>query len=66
MTDFAATLAIFTGLVSGAGPVDLASAALLVAAAEYPELDRAFQLGRLDALAAGAARLIGGDRDPLF
>ncbi len=66
MTDHAALLARFGRLVSGAEPIDMASAALLVAAAEYPGLDPTLQLGNLDALAAGAARFIGDDRDPLF
>ncbi|MSQ28380.1 MAG: tetratricopeptide repeat protein [Dehalococcoidia bacterium] len=66
MTSYDATLAAFAGLVAASGPIDLASAALLVAAAEYPALDLVRELGNLDALAAGAARFIGEERDPLF
>jgi len=45
--------------------IDLARAALLIAASEYPELDVEGQLGLLDSLAAGASRRIGGDREAL-
>ena len=46
--------------------LDLARAALLVAAPEYPLLDIEHELGTLDSLAAGASRRLGEDRDPLF
>ena len=46
--------------------IDLAKAALLIAATEYPDLDIDQQLGVLDSLAAGAARRLGDERDPLF
>ena len=45
--------------------IDLARAALLIAASEFPELDVEGQLGLLDSLAAGASRRISGDRDAL-
>ena len=45
--------------------IDLALAALLVAAAEYPDIDIGHQLGLLDALAAAAAPLLGEEPDPL-
>ncbi len=46
--------------------IDLARAALLVAANEYPGLDIDHELGTLDSLAVGAADRMGGDRDPLY
>ena len=46
--------------------IDLATAALLIAAAEYPDLNIASQMGVLDSLSAGAAKRLGEDRDPLF
>ena len=46
--------------------IDLATAALLIAAAEYPDLDIAGQIAILDSLSAGAAKRLGEDRDPLF
>ena len=45
--------------------IDLARAALLIASTEYPGLDVDHQLGVLDALAAGAAYRLGGDREPM-
>ena len=48
------------------GEIDLARAALLVAANEYPGLDIDHELGTLDSLAVGAADRMGGDRDPLY
>jgi regulator of sirC expression with transglutaminase-like and TPR domain len=45
--------------------IDLARAALLIAATEYPELDIEHQLGLLDSLAAAASRRVGVDRSPL-
>jgi regulator of sirC expression with transglutaminase-like and TPR domain len=44
--------------------IDLATAALLIAAVEYPDLDIDQQLAILDSLAEGAAYRIGRDRDP--
>ena len=44
--------------------IDLATAALLIAAVEYPDLDIDQQLSILDSLAEGAAYRIGQDRDP--
>ncbi len=44
--------------------IDLATAALLIAAVEYPDLDIDEQLAILDSLAEGAAYRIGQDRDP--
>ena len=46
--------------------IDLDRAALVLAATEYPELDVAHELTILDSLAAGAARMVGDRRDPLF
>ena len=46
--------------------IDLARAALVIATANYPQLDVDRQLGLLDALAAGGRPLLGGERDPLF
>lgn len=45
--------------------IDLAWAALLIAASEYPELDVVGQMEVLDSLAAGAAKGMGDDGDPL-
>ena len=45
--------------------IDLAWAALLIAASEYPELDVIAQMEVLDSLAAGAAKGMGDDGDPL-
>lgn len=46
--------------------IDLARAALLIAAMEYPELDIERQLGLLDSLAIAASRRLGEERDPFF
>ena len=46
--------------------IDLATAALLIAAIEYPDLDIDQQLAILDSLAEGAAYRIGQDRDPFY
>jgi regulator of sirC expression with transglutaminase-like and TPR domain len=46
--------------------VDLARAALLIAATEYPNLDIDRELGILDSLSAGASKQLGEDRSPLF
>ena len=46
--------------------IDLATAALLIAATEYPQLDVGQQLGVLDSLSAGASHRLEADRDPLF
>jgi regulator of sirC expression with transglutaminase-like and TPR domain len=46
--------------------VDLARAALLIAATEYPELDMDHELGILDSLSAGASHRLGVERSPLF
>ena len=45
--------------------VDLARVALLIASVEYPGLDIEHQLGLLDSLAAGAARRIDAEAEPL-
>ena len=46
--------------------VDLARAALLIAATEYPNLDIDHELNILDSLSAGASQRLGEDRSPLF
>ena len=46
--------------------IDLGRAALILAATEYSELDVDHELAILDSLAAGAARRVGNQRDPLF
>jgi regulator of sirC expression with transglutaminase-like and TPR domain len=46
--------------------VDLARAALLIAATEYPKLDMDHELGILDSLSAGASQRLGEERSPLF
>ena len=46
--------------------IDLANAALLIAATEYPQLDISHELGVLDSLAAGASKRLGEDREPLY
>ena len=46
--------------------IDLATAALLIAATEYPQLDVEQQLGVLDSLSAGASHRLDVDRDPLY
>jgi regulator of sirC expression with transglutaminase-like and TPR domain len=45
--------------------IDLAKAALLIAATEYPGLDIGYQLDLIDSLAAAASRRFGTDREPL-
>ena len=45
--------------------IKLDRAALVLAAAEYPELDVARETSVLDSLAAGAARRLSGQQDPL-
>ena len=52
--------------VSQDDEIDLATAALLIAAIEYPDLDIDQQLAILDSLAEGAAYRIGQDRDPFY
>ena len=52
--------------VSQDDEIDLATAALLIAAVEYPDLDIDEQLAILDSLAEGAAYRIGQDRDPFY
>ena len=46
--------------------VDLARAALLIAAMEYPDLDIDHELGLLDSLAAGAVHRLGNNRETIF
>ena len=46
--------------------VDLARAALLIAAMEYPDLDIDHELGLLDSLAAGAAHRLGENRETIY
>ena len=46
--------------------IDLATAALLIAATEYPQLDIAHQRGVLDSLAAGAHNRFRDERDALY
>ena len=45
--------------------IDVALGALLIAAANYPELDIPSQMAHLDALAAGASVRLGDVREPL-
>ena len=52
-------------LAAGCDEIDLAQMALLIAAAEYPDLDVKEELRALDSLAAGASRSLGQERDPL-
>ncbi len=52
-------------LAAGCDEIDLAQMALLIAAAEYPDLDTAEELRALDSLAAGASRSLGQETDPL-
>ena len=52
-------------VAAGCDEIDLAQMALLIAAAEYPDLDVKEELRALDSLAAGACRSIGQERDPL-
>ena len=51
---------------SGDDEIDLATAALLIAATEYPQLDIAHELSVLDSLAAGASHRLGQQRDPIY
>ena len=46
--------------------IDLATAAFLVAAMEYPGLDLDHQFGLLDSLSAGVSAKLDASRDPLF
>ena len=46
--------------------IDVARAAFLIAATEYPDLDIDGQVLLLDSLAAGASRRLGGGQDNLF
>jgi len=46
--------------------IDVARAALLIAATEYPDLDVDGQVKLLDSLAGGAARRVGDGQDNLF
>ena len=46
--------------------IDLATAALLIAATEYPQLDIPHELGVLDSLSAGVSKRFSEDRDPLY
>lgn len=46
--------------------LDLAKAALLIAAVEYPDVDIDHELGLLDSLAGGAAHRLGDTRDTIF
>ena len=46
--------------------IELATAALLIAATAYPQLDIAHELHVLDSLSAGASQRIGEERDPMF
>lgn len=64
--EYPEALAAFGTAVAGTGPIDLAAGALLVAAAEFPDLVVAEELEKLEALAAGARGLLGGETDPLF
>ncbi|MCH8185196.1 MAG: transglutaminase family protein [Chloroflexi bacterium] len=52
-------------LAAGCDKIDLAQMALLIAAAEYPDLDVKEELRALDSLAAGASRSLGEETDPL-
>ena len=57
----------FVGIAeSGDDEIDLATAALLIAATEYPQLDIAHELSVLDSLAAGASHRLGQQRDPIY
>ena len=46
--------------------IDLAAAAFLIAATEYPQLDIAHELGVLDSLSAGAAKRFSEEPEPLY
>ena len=52
-------------LAAGCDEIDLAQMALLIAAAEYPDLDVKEELRALDSLAAAASRSLGQEEDPL-
>ena len=52
-------------MAAGRDEIDLAQMALLIAAAEYPDLDVEEELRALDSLAAGASRRLGKEADPL-
>jgi len=52
-------------LAAGCDEIDLAQMALLIAVAEYPDLDVKEELRALDSLAAGASRSLGQETDPL-
>ncbi len=56
----------FVVLTQGGDDIDLATAALLIAATEYPGMDIPQQLSVLDSLAGGASQRLGRQRDPLF
>ena len=46
--------------------IDLAKAAFLIAATEYPQLDISHELGVLDSLSAGASKRLGENHEPLY
>ena len=46
--------------------IDLAKAALLIAATEYPHLDISHELGVLDSLSAGVSKRFSEEREPLY
>ena len=46
--------------------IDLATAALLIAATEYPQLDISHELGVLDSLSAGVSKRLSEEREPLY
>ena len=52
-------------LAAGSDEINLAQMALLIASAEYPDLDTREELRALDSLAAGASRRLGKEADPL-
>ena len=52
-------------MAAGGDQIELAQLALLIAAAEYPDLDVTEELRTLDSLAAGASRRLGQEQDPL-
>ena len=55
----------FTAAVgAGDGAIDLARAALLIAAAEYPDMQVGDELAGVDSLAAAAARRVGAEKEP--
>ena len=55
----------FTRMSASADDIDMARAALLIAAAEYPQLEVEAELSSLDSMAAVATSRIGDDRDAL-